>query len=32
MDSLGRYYTNEVFSDLLIRNLENENPKTILIK
>lgn len=30
MDTLGRYYTKDKFSELLIKNLENEHPQTIL--
>jgi type I restriction enzyme M protein len=30
MDALGRYYTNEVISSLLINNFESESPKKVL--
>lgn len=30
MDLLGRYYTNHLFSELLVKNLESENPATVL--
>lgn len=30
MDILGRYYTNQIFSELLVHNIELESPATIL--